>query len=255
MPYMNDSHQNKKGIKRIIVFLSAFIVLLLVSMLCYFGSYYHGTERAEAAMNSIGEYSADGVTVKKTETGWLFDGPGDKYAFIFYPGAKVEAKAYAALMRSVAEKGADCFLCNMPLNFALLDIDRADKILCEYKYDHWFIGGHSLGGVAAAIFCEEEGERFSGLILLASYSSEKIDEPEVLCISGTEDKVLNRDNYHKAVSEKRYPDNSTEVVIQGGNHAQFGDYGEQKGDGTAVVSAEVQQNQTADAIIEMINNK
>ena len=32
--------------------------------------------------------------------------------------------------------------------------------------------------------------------------------------------------------------------MEGGNHSQFGNYGEQKGDGKATISAEEQQRQT-----------
>ena len=39
-------------------------------------------------------------------------------------------------------------------------------------------------------------------------------------------------------------------VIAGGNHAQFGSYGKQNGDGNASVSAEDQQRQTAELVTE-----
>ena len=43
-----------------------------------------------------------------------------------------------------------------------------------------------------------------------------------------------------------YTENTVE--IQGGNHAQFGNYGPQKGDLPATISAEKQQEQTVEAI-------
>ena len=45
---------------------------------------------------------------------------------------------------------------------------------------------------------------------------------------------------------------TTEVVIDGGNHAQFGSYGVQKGDGTAEISASDQLEITAEKIIDFI---
>ncbi|MBO4365994.1 MAG: hypothetical protein J5804_06870, partial [Eggerthellaceae bacterium] len=39
-----------------------------------------------------------------------------------------------------------------------------------------------------------------------------------------------------------------ELIIQGGNHAGFADYGPQSGDGQASISNEEQITQTADAI-------
>ena len=43
-----------------------------------------------------------------------------------------------------------------------------------------------------------------------------------------------------------------EVILDGGNHACFGSYGSQKGDGTAELSGEEQTVQTADAIAKFI---
>ncbi|MBN2882364.1 MAG: hypothetical protein JXN10_02475, partial [Clostridia bacterium] len=42
------------------------------------------------------------------------------------------------------------------------------------------------------------------------------------------------------------------LEITGGNHAYFGNYGEQKGDGTASISREEQQNITAKAVIDFM---
>lgn len=45
------------------------------------------------------------------------------------------------------------------------------------------------------------------------------------------------------------------VPIEGGNHAQFGDYGPQKGDLPAAISAQEQQAQTVTAVAEFIEQK
>ena len=42
------------------------------------------------------------------------------------------------------------------------------------------------------------------------------------------------------------------MEIEGGNHAQFGNYGPQKGDQPATISAEEQQAQTVAAIEEFL---
>jgi hypothetical protein len=41
-------------------------------------------------------------------------------------------------------------------------------------------------------------------------------------------------------------------VIQGGNHARFGNYGLQPGDGTATISAADQQEQAADLTVRLL---
>ena len=63
---------------------------------------------------------------------------------------------------------------------------------------------------------------------------------------GSEDQVLNRGKL--ADSAALMPEGARTIEIVGGNHAGFGAYGPQEGDGTATVSAEEQQGQTADAI-------
>jgi hypothetical protein len=90
-------------------------------------------------------------------------------------------------------------------------------------------------------------EDWSGLVLLASYPTDEMSIP-VISIYGSEDLGLNRDNYSKAGSDGLWPDDFTELVIQGGNHAQFGNYGKQKGDGDAAIKREDQQLQTAEAV-------
>ena len=221
---------------------------MTASVFIYFGNYYHASENAAAA---LAENGADGVKVTEADGNWLFDGSGTETALIFYPGAKVEAEAYAPLMRRIAEGGTDCFLCRMPFNFALFDKDRAEVIRDIYDYEYWYIAGHSLGGVAASMI-DGDSSDWDGLILLASYAADLLSQDcPVLLIYGTEDGVLSMDKYHEAEEDNRYPEDVSEVIIEGGNHAGFGDYGEQKGDGTASISAEEQQEQTAEAILEM----
>ena len=68
----------------------------------------------------------------------------------------------------------------------------------------------------------------------------------LLSIYGDRDGVLSRESYEK--NRAFWPENAEELVIPGGNHAQFGDYGPQRGDGEAVISQDEQQTQTAQAI-------
>ena len=46
------------------------------------------------------------------------------------------------------------------------------------------------------------------------------------------------------------PDIFCKYVIEGGNHALFGDYGEQTGDGEAAISAQAQWEETGRVILE-----
>ena len=233
------------------------LAVLAGVIVVYFGTYYHADSQALAALQGANGVNVSEITQEdEGVNGWYFDGPGADSVLVFYPGAKVEAAAYAPLMETLSLSGIDCYLCDMPLNFALLGRDAAGIIRPEKPndYERWYIGGHSLGGVAAAmaaVDAEEAGgvDAWDGLVLLASYPTEELSTP-VLSIYGTDDKVLNTGKYKKTKAAGLWPADFTEVVIKGGNHAQFGNYGEQKGDGSPAITAAEQQKETADAIRE-----
>ncbi len=169
-----------------------------------------------------------------------------KVGIIFYPGGKVEYTAYEPLMKSLADKGFFCVLLEMPYNLAVFGIDSADGIQEKYpKIDKWYMMGHSLGGSMAGTYLVDNYKDYDGLILLASYVTDSLlhTDLDVISIYGSEDKVLNKAKYDKY--KKNLPDNLDEMLIEGGNHAYFGVYGEQKGDGVAKISNEQQIKRTA----------
>lgn len=193
--------------------------------------------------------SDDRVKVSINDNVCFFDGEGDTDALIFYPGAKVEYTAYAELMFKLAENGMDCFLVKMPLDYAFLNSKKADEIISDYSYQSWNLAGHSLGGAIIASYAASTSNKIDGLYLLAAYPTKDVRSvDDILYIYGENDKVL---NISKVESSKQYaPDNYREYVIEGGNHAQFGAYGEQSGDGEATISAREQINQTVEQILK-----
>ena len=170
---------------------------------------------------------------------------------IFYPGAKVESIAYGNLMKTISKNGVDCFLVEMPFNFAFFGSNKADSIVNSYNYSHWAMSGHSLGGIVAASYAVDNKDKIDNLILLAAYPTEKIDDNiKMLSIYGDKDGVLNMETYED--SHKFWNGNSTEEIIIGGNHGGFGDYGLQKGDNNATISNMEQQNRTAMLIVKFL---
>lgn len=171
---------------------------------------------------------------------------------IFYPGGLVEFQAYLPLMEKLAEKGAFCILVEMPFDFAFLDFQAAGRFLKLYpEIKKWYMAGHSLGGAMAASYISRHKKDFEGLILLAAYSTHNIAKSDlkVLSIYGSKDGVLNRAHYDKY--KKKLPPlgkGLTEVIIEGGNHAQFASYGAQKGDYMPDISCEKQMTITAEEI-------
>ena len=191
------------------------------------------------------------VIVTQTEYGWFFDGPSESDALIFYPGAMVEETAYAPLLHRLASEGMDVCLVRMPLRMAVLAQNKADGIMELYSYEHWYIGGHSLGGAVAANYAAANEDHLTGLVLLAAYPTHTIGSSvHVISIYGSEDGVLNRERMEsgKAYVQGAY----SEYVIDGGNHAQFGNYGTQRGDYPARLTSEEQQALAAAYILNGI---
>ena len=234
----------RKKLKWLIPLLLCLLLVLGTGM--YIADYYHADQTALDAL------VPDEVTeITETDFGWCFDGPGNDTAMIFYPGGKVEETAYAPLLHELASAGTDVFLVKMPARLAIFSIDKAGSIIDRYDYRHWYIGGHSLGGVSAAYFAEKNASRLDGLILLASYSAKKLeDDLDVLLVYGSADGVMNMQKYRE--NRQNVPADAEEYMIEGGNHCQFGSYGFQSGDGRASIPAAGQVHETVSAITEFM---
>ena len=209
----------------------------------YLTDYYHAEKTATDYMNGT-----DNVSVVKTSNGLLLDGQGNDTALIFYPGAKVEYTSYMPMFTQLASQGIDCYLVEMPFNLAFFGQDSADDIIKNSSYDHYFMAGHSLGGVVASSYVNKT-DNIDGLILLASYPTQEIHKP-VLSIYGSNDKVFTIEKYNEA--KPLIKDNFTEFIINGGNHGQFAYYGNQSGDGIANISSSNQQSQCVSEIVKFI---
>lgn len=237
--------------KRTKLLLSACLVLLAVGIGCcaYLSDFYRADEQAVAAM---ADQSGAVCTEQSGNVTWFL--PEVPIAgLIFYPGGKVEAAAYAPLLRECAERGILCALVQMPANLAVLDVNAADGLQQKYpELTDWYMAGHSLGGAMAAGYVADHAGDYAGLILLAAYSTEDLTETSlrVLTVCGTEDGVLDRNAYEE--NRSNLPADTVELLLQGGDHAQFGCYGTQEGDGTPTLSGEAQIRQTAEAITEFI---
>ena len=232
------------------VFRKVLAVLVLLVLACggYLCDYYHAEPEALEVFAPVGV-----IGTETTEEGDRVFGAKDAdVGFIFYPGGKVESLAYVPLMRALTEKGVLCVLVEMPFHLAVFDMDAAEGIPQQYpEIERWYIGGHSLGGSMAAAYVSECPDAFEGLVLLGSYSTADLAETDlqVLSVYGSEDQVLNRENYEE--SKKNLPRDFEEVILEGGCHANFGMYGAQKGDGTPTMTREEQITLTADAFAAM----
>ncbi len=235
--------------KKLIVTLSAVITVLLAVFICcavYVNDYYHAEDTAIAAMTGAYNY-----TVEEYDGNIAFVPNEPVAGLIFYPGGKVEHTAYAQLMAEFAKNGVLCVLVEMPFRLAVLDANAADGMQDNFpQIEKWYIGGHSLGGAMAASYVSDHTSDFGGLLLLGAYSTADISDSglSVISVYGSEDKVLDMEKYEE--NRKLLPSGFTELIIDGGCHSYFGNYGHQDGDGEPSVSPEEQIRQTVEVFME-----
>jgi len=197
-------------------------------------------------------------TVKVTQyNGFITFEPVNQRAstgFIFYPGGRVDYRAYAPVLREIAARGYFVALVHVKLNLAFFDVNAADKVISQFpEIDQWAIGGHSLGGVAAALYTNTHQDKISAIAFWASYpADDKLKNSNILMLSlhGSNDGVATDAKIETA--KALMPAHTQFITIDGGNHGQFGSYGFQAGDNPATISPEEQWTQTADATAALL---
>ncbi|WII39286.1 alpha/beta hydrolase [Paenibacillus thiaminolyticus] len=243
----HDQPRRRRGI-RILIGAAAVLLVLAAALAIYLRPYPAGT-KAEQAMAP-----GKDVTVTKEDGVLRFETTAEPAAnFIFYPGGLVQPESYAVLARSLAAQGVNTYIIEMPLNLAVLDIQGAKRALPLLNPRGInIIGGHSLGGTMAAEYTKNNTFNVQGIVFLASYPKSDISHLNipVLSIYGSQDGVLDLEQYTN--SKSYMPDSFVERVIEGGNHAQFGDYGIQKKDKGATISDDEQIQETASTLVDWI---
>lgn len=176
---------------------------------------------------------------------------------VFVPGARVDPRAYAPLLAPLARAGYLVTVLKEPFGVALVDADHARTVMeLHPEIKTWAVGGHSLGGVVAASFADENATvgdaAVAGLVLYASYPSSRLERAElrVVSISGDQDGLTTPDDV--AGSKKNLPPDTRYVVVRGAVHSFFGDYGEQQGDGTPTVDRSTAQAQITKATTDLL---
>lgn len=220
-------------------FLIGIGILALILALCAGAFFWYASDYYRAEDVALEVMAQDsGISVQDNLTILSSSVPSDT-AIIFYPGAKVEAATYLPLLDKIRQTGVTCILVDMPFHMAIFDSNAAQDVMEDFpEYSHWYIAGHSMGGAMASQFAASHPDEVDGLILLGAYIYGDYSPQDTLTIYGS---------LNQSVEDKLdYTENVVE--IQGGNHAQFGNYGPQKGDLPATISAEEQQNQTVDVI-------
>ena len=238
-------------IKRLVPIVAVLLLLIAVGFVIWSSTPMRPMPEALAALQSD-----DQVTVETSLKGWLvFKSAkvGPSNGLVFYPGARVDPRAYAPAARAIAAQNNLVVIVPMPFNLAFFDPDRAAQVIGTFPTIHsWAVGGHSLGGAMAARFVYAHPQMAQGLVLWAAYPADSDNLSShnlaVVSIYGT------RDGQADKIEKSRVllPANTRWVPIEGGNHAQFGFYGAQPGDGQATLSREEQQKEIVAATLELV---
>lgn len=168
-------------------------------------------------------------------------GSVDETGVLFQPGARVDARAYAATLRSHAEAGHVVVIEKQPLGIAFLSLGSLDDARSAApEVSQWVVGGHSLGGTVAALQADSHDDAtapVAGLLLYASYPAGDISDSltaPVLSLSAEADGLATPEQI--GASRTDLPESTAFVTIPGASHAQFGDYGPQPGDGQPTIT-------------------
>ncbi|HHU20626.1 MAG TPA: carboxymethylenebutenolidase [Bacilli bacterium] len=231
----------KRRLKITLTIVISLLLIITAGFFIYVSNYYHAEEVALAVMKNGKnlEVQDDYIVLSPSS-------PSDT-GMIFYPGGKVEHLAYLPMMEKITtQTGITTILVKMPFNLAVFGASKADQVIEQFPdLTDWYIGGHSLGGAMASDYASKNQTKVDGLILMGAYIYGDYPSDRTLTIYGTLETDVSQ--------EIDYTDNV--VAIEGGNHAQFGHYGKQKGDPDATISREQQQKITTDAIDQFLVNR
>ena len=223
--------------------------LFLVLIVVVGGFYIWASTPSGELMPTAIEALESSETVTVTRNAFLVFSPRESTpttGFIFYPGGRVLADAYAPLGQMIADEGYLVVFVPMPLNLAVFNVDGADAVMEAYpEINHWVIGGHSLGGAMAARYAYTHPDAVDGVVLMAAFPETQLDfngrDLAVASIYGSVDGLATVEEVE--ASKSLLPEGAIFILIEGGNHAQFGWYGAQAGDNDATISRNEQYAQ------------
>ena len=166
---------------------------------------------------------------------------------LFFPGGLVAPRAYLPLAKGIAAENYAVHIIKMPGRMAtrgylniktLFDLEDPSK--------NYLLGGHSQGGKMAAQFVFEHPKLVDGLFLLAtshprdiSLNSYKIPTIKIYAekdgLASIAEVLENKD---------KLPLEAELKLLKGGNHSQFGYFGQLLMDGTPSINRETQHQQS-----------
>jgi pimeloyl-ACP methyl ester carboxylesterase len=199
------------------------------------------------------ENGSDVSLLRSAETLTLVPATPRHAGLIFFTGGGVHADAYVPLLRPLAAAGFRVEIIRLPWRLAPLEqhktaaIERAVRVIQRGDSGiRWVIAGHSLGGALAARLAAVAPPTVAAMVLIGTTHPKERNLSglaiPVTKIYGTLDGVAPPEAVE--ANRRLLPGDTRWVVIDGGNHSQFGYYGSQLFDGTPTISRERQQDVT-----------
>ena len=235
--------RGRHRVRTAVLWVLSILALLVIGMLFWAHSVMMGERPA-----SLEVWENPDIVVTSTDHSVVLE-PAEGASgtgLVFIPGAKVDPYAYMFKLSGIVEEtGATVVITKPTLNLAFFDTRPLETFTADAPdVDEWYLGGHSLGGVRACQMVDQPDaadDGVVGLVLFGSYCANDISDSDlqVLSISGSEDGLSTPEKIDSAAH--LLPEDAVFVEIDGANHAGFGDYGPQPGDGTATIdSAQIQ---------------
>ena len=237
--------------KRLLLIIAIVLLLTVVGFVVWASNPLGPMPEALEAMQTDSQ-------VQVTEDRWIVfqpTGAQPDTGLVIYPGGRVDPRSYAPIARQIAGQGYLAVIVPMPLNLAVFGSDRAQEVIAAHpEIQHWAVGGHSLGGAMAARFAIQHPGVVQGLDLWAAYPASSDDlsgyDLQVVSMIGSLDGL----GTAQGIEETKHllPPGTNFITIEGGNHSQFGWYGDQPGDAQATISREEQQAQVLQATLKLL---
>lgn len=245
----NTHAQSRRRGKRIAIGIGALLLLIIIAgIIGYRLMVHHPSDLAVQAMQSdtaVTVSDQDGII--RFEPTTAIQQP----SVLFYPGAFVNPKSYSPWAHKLAEAGYRTYIVRMPLNLAVMGMNKANPVIEAHPDETFVLGGHSLGGAMAARYAAEHADQLAGVFFMGAYADDKgnlaATDLQALQLTASQDGVLSWDTWEQ--DKKNMPEETTYVSIEGGNHAQFGSYGTQRGDLEATISETEQHEQIVNAMV------
>lgn len=227
------------------------VALILAAIGAFLLAPFGATDVALDAMASSSE-----VTVVVTGSSIAFEPEGGSadIGLVFQPGARVDSRAYAHILRPLAEAGHRVVIVKQPLGIAFFATGFAASWAEDHPETEWAVGGHSLGGVVAALNVEA-AQDLNRLVLWASFPSTDISGETglgAISIYGTNDGLSTPLEIDESAAD--LPAGTVFVAVEGAVHSQFGNYGDQPRDGDPTISTQEAQAEIVSATLAFLSS-